>query len=101
MGINSKKEKKSMQVEEEWADVKPDPRKSGAKEEDEDLDLFGEDDEEAAAALKKAAEEAKQKANKKPAPVAKSLVIWEVKPYEPETDLDALGKKIVKEVVME
>merc|ERR1712183_482220 len=37
----------------------------------------------------------------KPKPVARSLVIWEVKPWGPETDLDALGKKILTEVKMD
>lgn len=33
--------------------------------------------------------------------MAKSLVIWEVKPWGPETDLDALGKKILSDIVMD
>ena len=52
-------------------------------------DLFGDDpeaDAAAAAALKKKAEEAKAK-KKKAAPVAKSLIIWEVKPWGEDTDL--------------
>jgi len=65
-------------------------------------DLFGDDDPEAAAA---AAKELKEKAVKaaaskaKAKPVAKSLVILEVKPWGPDTDLDVLGKKICDEVV--
>ena len=39
-----------------------------------------------------------KKAKKAP-PVAKSLVILEVKPWGPETNLDELGKKIINEVV--
>ena len=31
----------------------------------------------------------------KAAPIAKSLIIFEVKPYEAETDLDALASKIL------
>ena len=66
---------------------------------DEDInedDLFGGDDEanaEAAAELakKKPATEKKKKA----APVAKSIVLIEVKPMSDETDLDALATKIL------
>lgn len=50
-------------------------------------------------ALKKAAEAGKKK--KKAPPIAKSLVIFEVKPWGPEVDLDMLGKKIIDEVVMD
>lgn len=32
----------------------------------------------------------------KPAIIAKSLILFEVKPYEAETDLDALADKIIK-----
>merc|ERR1712228_139095 len=48
----------------------------------------------------KKAADAKKKGSK-PKPVAKSLVIWEVKPWGPEIDLDALGKKICAEVKMD
>ena len=30
--------------------------------------------------------------------MAKSIVLWEVKPWGPETDLNALGKKIINEI---
>jgi elongation factor 1-beta len=43
---------------------------------------------------KKKAEEAK-KAKAKPAVIAKSLLLFDVKPYEAETDLDALFQKIL------
>jgi len=33
--------------------------------------------------------------------VAKSLVILEIKPWGPETDLDELAKKVLKEVAMD
>ena len=45
--------------------------------------------------MKKKAEESKAK-KKKAAPVAKSIIVWEVKPWEPETDLDALAAKILE-----
>ena len=60
-------------------------------------DLFGDDpeaDAAAAAALKQKAEEAKAK-KKKAAPIAKSLIIWEVKPWGEETDLEVLAQKIL------
>ena len=44
--------------------------------------------------MKKKAEEAKGK-KKKAAPVAKSLIVWEVKPWGEDTDLDALADKII------
>ena len=44
--------------------------------------------------MRKKAEEAKNK-NKKAAPVAKSLIIWEVKPWGEDTDLEALAQKIL------
>ena len=34
-------------------------------------------------------------ATKKPAVIAKSLILFDVKPYEAETDLDALFKKVI------
>lgn len=42
-------------------------------------------------------EEAKKQAaaKKKPAVIAKSLLLFDVKPYEAETDLDELAKKVL------
>merc|ERR1712151_1387091 len=77
-------------------------REKKTKAED-DFDPFAEDDEEdaeaAKEALKKKAEASKK--GKKPPPIAKSLIIWEVKPYDAETDLDALGKYIIENFKME
>ena len=68
---------------------------AAAAEEDE-FDPFADDpDADAAAAeLKKKNEEAKAK-KKKAAPVAKSLIVWEVKPWGEDTDLKALADKII------
>ena len=74
--------------------------------EDEMDDLFGDEDEEAAAEARdhaamlrgKAFEAKKKAANEaagKVAPEAKSLILWEVKPVDDETDLDALAKRIL------
>ena len=68
-----------------------------AKKDDDEFDPFadeGEDDKAAAEALKaKAAEDKGKKA--KALPVAKSIIVWEVKPWGEETDLDALAAKIL------
>ena len=67
-----------------------------AKKEDDDLDLFGDDNEEDAAAAKAAAEKVKAGAKKpKKVVIAQSLVLFEVKPLDNETDLDALAKRIL------
>ena len=94
-------------TQDEFEEIKPKDKKGkqqkkpAPKEEDE-LDLFGSDGEETAEAkeaLKKAAEASKKP--KKAPPVAKSLVIWEVKPYDADTDLNELGKKIIANVQMD
>jgi len=62
-------------------------------------DLFGEDDEADAEAAKKAAAAAKDKAKgakKKKEVIAQSLVMFEVKPLDSETDLDVLAAEIFK-----
>ena len=89
-------------------DSKADGKKKGKakpakEEEDDEMDLFGDDDpEEAAAAkeaLKKAADAGTKK--KKAPPVAKSLVILEVKPWGPDVDLDKLGKSLCTDIVQD
>jgi elongation factor 1-beta len=63
----------------------------------EDLDLFGDDDEEEAEALKKLNEkmEAEKKANKAgKGKGERSLIVLEVKPFDAETDLQAVAKGI-------
>ena len=77
-------------------------KKEAKKEEEDEMDLFGEDDESEAAAKAELAAKAKDTGKKKKAPpVAKSLIIWDIKPWGPETDLDMLGKKICEEIKME
>ena len=79
------------------ADAPAKTEAKAAKKDDDEFDPFadeGEDDKAAAEALKaKAAEEKGKKANA--APVAKSIIVWEVKPWGEETDLDALAAKIL------
>ena len=43
----------------------------------------------------KAKGEAANAAKKKAAPIAKSIIVWEVKPWDEETNLDELAKKIL------
>jgi elongation factor 1-beta len=72
--------------------------------EDDDVDLFGSDDEDDEAsfdALCKAKQAAIDKANSKKKAIAKSIVMFEVKPLESETDLDVLFQRILKECVKE
>ena len=45
--------------------------------------------------MKKKGEEAAAAKKKKPAPIAKSLIVWEVKPWGEDTDLQALADKII------
>ncbi len=67
------------------------------KEEEDDDDLFGDDGEDDAAALeaikKKKDEEKKQV--KKAGPIAKSLILLDVKVWDPEQNLDDLAAKII------
>ena len=72
-------------------------------EEDDDMDLFGDDneDEKAAAAEAKAKiEAAKNKKKPKKTVIAQSLVMFEVKPLDDQTNLDDLAKRIFKELAM-
>jgi len=78
-----------------------------AAEDDDDVDLFGSEDEEdeAAKAEKErvTAERLKayaEKKAKKPAVIAKTSVLFDVKPWDDETDMDAM-LKVVKEVQMD
>ncbi|CAJ0568581.1 unnamed protein product, partial [Mesorhabditis spiculigera] len=70
---------------------------SAAKEDDEDIDLFGSDDEEdaeKAAIVAQRLKEYQEKKSKKPGPIAKSSVILDVKPWDDETDLKELEAKV-------
>merc|ERR1712210_317642 len=75
---------------------KKEEAKAAAAEEEFD-DLFGDDpeaDAAAAEAMKKKAADAKGK-KAKAAPIAKSLIVWEVKPWGEETNLEELAAKII------
>jgi len=71
---------------------------AAAEEDDDEVDLFGSDDEEADAEAEKlkqerlAAYNAKKAA--KPKTIAKSIVTLDVKPWDDETDMEALEKSV-------
>jgi elongation factor 1-beta len=68
-----------------------------AEEDDEDIDLFGDDDEEDAEAERVKAERVAAYAAKKatkPKTAAKSVVTFEVKPWDDETDMVALENAV-------
>ena len=72
--------------------------KKEAKPADDDLDLFGDDNEDDAAAALAASAAAKAKATPKVKKVviAQSLILFEVKPLDDQTDLDVLAARILK-----
>jgi elongation factor 1-beta len=77
---------------------KEEPKAAAPKDED---DLFGDDDDDGAAleALKKKKEAEKlekEKKKKKDAPIAKSLILLDIKVWEPEQDLDELASRVIK-----
>jgi elongation factor 1-beta len=74
------------------------PKKEEKPKADDDMDLFGDDDEDdqaAQEALKAAQKANAEKKKPKEKPVAKSLILFEVKPYDAETNLDELAQKII------
>lgn len=75
----------------------PPPAKA-TNNDDEDLDLFGSDDEEEDAEAAKIREQRladyAARKGKKPALIAKSSVLLDVKPWDDETDLKELEKKV-------
>merc|ERR1711928_139991 len=79
------------------------------EEEDDDMDFFGSDDEEEDAEAERvkaeriAAYNARkaEKAEKKGVVAAKSMITLDVNPFDDETDLDVLAKKIMSEIQMD
>jgi len=80
---------------------KPEPK----KEEEDDMDLFGDDDDDedqdARMAAKAAQLKAQGKLKEKKAVIAKSMILFECKPLDSETDLDALAARILADIVMD
>merc|ERR1712087_610932 len=68
----------------------------GAEEDDDDVDLFGSEDEEESEEKKRITEERlkayHEKKSKKPGVIAKTSVLFDVKPWDDETDMDAMPK---------
>jgi len=66
------------------------------EEEDDDVDLFGSEDEEESEEKKRITEERlkayHEKKSKKPGVIAKTNVLFDVKPWDDETDMDAMLK---------
>ncbi|CAO3672345.1 hypothetical protein G6F70_005060 [Rhizopus microsporus] len=77
---------------------------AAAAEDEDDIDLFGSDDEEVdeEAEKIKAQRLAEYNAKKaaKPKPIAKTTITLEIKPWDDETDMDAMTKS-VKEIAMD
>merc|ERR1711936_673775 len=67
-----------------------------AEEDDDDVDLFGSEDEEESEEKKRITEERlkayHEKKSKKPGVIAKTNVLFDVKPWDDETDMDAMLK---------
>ncbi|BFZ21395.1 hypothetical protein BsWGS_24435 [Bradybaena similaris] len=61
---------------------------------EDDIDLFGSDDEEAVALKEKRIKEYAEKKAKKPVIIAKSSVILDVKPWDDETDMQEMEKRV-------
>lgn len=74
-----------------------------AKKDDDDIDLFGDDEEESEEAKRIKEERVKayeEKKSKKPALIAKSNVILDVKPWDDETDMKEM-ERLVRTIEME
>ena len=74
------------------------PEKAAPKkaDDDDDVDLFGDDDEDDEAAKKALEEQKKKNQSKKKVVIAKSLIIFDVKVWDSDTNLDDLAKEILK-----
>ncbi|XP_044760561.1 elongation factor 1-beta'-like [Coccinella septempunctata] len=77
----------------------PTPKKQEPKEEeDDDVDLFGSDDEEESEEAQRIKEERlkayNEKKSKKPELIAKSSIVLDVKPWDDETDMKEMEKKV-------
>ena len=75
-------------------------KKEETKKEEDEMDLFGSDDDDEASfdALCKAKQAAIDKANSKKKAIAKSIILWEVKPLDSETNLDTLCARIMANI---
>ncbi|KAH9490558.1 hypothetical protein Btru_034102 [Bulinus truncatus] len=75
----------------------PQPQKPAAADDDDDIDdedLFGSDDEETKALKAKRLQEYAEKKSQKPALIAKSSVLLDVKPWDDETDMVEMERRV-------
>merc|ERR1712042_159136 len=76
----------------------PVKKADSGSDDDSDIDLFGSDDEEEAAEKERIKQDRlaayKEKKAKKPGPIAKSSVIFDVKPWDDETDMGEVEKLV-------
>ncbi|XP_018332487.1 elongation factor 1-beta'-like [Agrilus planipennis] len=74
----------------------PTTKPQSEKEEDDDVDLFGsdEEDEEAAKVREERLKAYADKKSKKPALIAKSSIVLDVKPWDDETDMKEMEKNV-------
>nr|XP_027199224.1 elongation factor 1-beta-like isoform X4 [Dermatophagoides pteronyssinus] len=83
------------------AQSKAKPAPANNDDDDDDVDLFGSDDDEAADELRqKRLDEYAAKKAKKPAAVAKSSVVLDIKPWDDETDMKEM-ERLVRTVKMD
>ena len=77
---------------------KPENGNNGVVAEEDDIDLFGSDDDEEDAEKERLKEERlkayQDKKSKKPGPIAKSNVILDVKPWDDETDMKEMERRV-------
>merc|ERR1712112_220729 len=66
-----------------------------AEDDDDDVDLFGSDDEEKKRITEERLKAYNEKKAKKPKVIAKTSVLFDVKPWDDETDMDAMKKACV------
>jgi len=76
--------------------AKKEEKKAAKKEDSDDMGLFDDDEEDDGAAAKAAAAAATASTKKvKKVVIAQSLIMFEIKPYDSDTNLDTLAKKIL------
>lgn len=79
----------------EFKSLSVDPKaKAAAPADDDDIDLFGDEDEEESEQTKARVAAYAEKKSKKPALVAKSAIVLDVKPWDDETDMTALEQSV-------
>jgi len=74
--------------------LKKQASKPAAKDDDDDVDLFGDEDEEESEQTKQRLAAYAEKKAKKPALVAKSNSVLDVKPWDDETNMEELEKSV-------